>query len=54
MQNEGIGNELLEHVICPIGLNIGAESPEEIAVAVCAQIISSSKSVDPAEPNWRE
>jgi len=41
-------------VICPIGLNIGAESPEEIAVAVVAQIMSAFKRKDPTEPTWRQ
>ncbi|RJU81294.1 MAG: XdhC/CoxI family protein, partial [Candidatus Poseidoniales archaeon] len=37
----------------PIGLNIGAESPEEIAVAVVAQVMASFKNVDANAPNWR-
>ena len=41
----GISNELLDSVTCPIGLEIGAESPEEIAVAVIAQIIKSHKGI---------
>ena len=51
---KGIEKEILESVICPIGLNIGAESPEEIAVAVLAQVMSFYKQVEPSEPNWRE
>ncbi len=35
----GVGEQALESVACPIGLDIGAESPNEIAVAVCADII---------------
>ena len=50
----GIEKEILDSVICPIGLNIGAESPEEIAVAVLAQVLSFYKQVKPNEPNWRE
>jgi len=33
----------VDSVRCPIGLNIGAESPEEIAVAVCAEIMALEK-----------
>jgi xanthine/CO dehydrogenase XdhC/CoxF family maturation factor len=44
---------LLDEVDCPIGLNIGAESPAEIAVAVTAQLISRIKEQDPDDPNWR-
>lgn len=43
----------LQQVICPIGVNVGAESPEEIAVAVVAQILASYKGVNPLEPTWR-
>lgn len=44
----------LQQVICPIGVNVGAESPEEIAVAVVAQILASYKGVNPSEPTWRD
>ena len=50
---EGISQHLLDAVVCPIGLNIGAESPEEIAVAVVAQIMASYKSVDVSASTWR-
>jgi len=33
-------------VNCPIGLDIGAESPEEIAVAVLAEILAAHKGVN--------
>ena len=49
----GINQDSLDAVNCPIGLNIGAESPEEIAIAVIAEIIASCKGVDPDEGNWR-
>ena len=51
---QGINSEQLDSVICPIGLNIGAESPEEIAIAVTAQILSLAKGVSPADENWRQ
>ncbi|MBI32030.1 MAG: hypothetical protein CMB72_05580, partial [Euryarchaeota archaeon] len=35
----GIQDSILDQVLCPIGVDILAESPEEIAIAVCAQII---------------
>ena len=40
---------MLDSVVCPIGINIGAESPEEIAIAVTAQILSLSKGVSPED-----
>ncbi len=53
-EGRGLPSTLLDQVICPIGLNIGAESPEEIAVAVVAQIMSAFKRKDPTEPTWRQ
>ena len=39
MRQEGYGEVELSKVHAPIGLDIGAETPEEIAVAIMAQII---------------
>jgi len=39
----GVSKESVDSVRCPIGLDIGADSPEEIAVAVCAEIMSLEK-----------
>ena len=50
---KGISQDMLDSVICPIGLNIGAQSPEEIAIAVLAQVMSNFKNIDSNEPNWR-
>jgi len=50
---DGISLGMLDQVICPIGIPIGAESPEEIAVAVVAQIMAAHKGVNPTEPSWR-
>jgi xanthine dehydrogenase accessory factor len=52
--NSGIKQELLDTVICPIGVNIGAESPQEIAVAVLAQIIAEVKGIEPTSASWRD
>ncbi len=40
---KGISKRVVDSVRCPIGLEIGAESPEEIAVAVCAEIMALEK-----------
>jgi xanthine dehydrogenase accessory factor len=37
--NEGFSKEDLEKVHSPIGLEIGADTPEEIAVSIIAQLI---------------
>lgn len=36
---KGCDPEVVNHIYTPIGLNIGAETPEEIAVAILAEII---------------
>tara|TARA_B100000459_G_C8591955_1_gene208171 strand:+ start:438 stop:1370 length:933 start_codon:yes stop_codon:yes gene_type:complete len=38
-KEKGIDSSVLNQILCPIGVDISAESPEEIAIAVCAQII---------------
>lgn len=39
LAEEGISREVLDSVYTPIGLDIGAETPEEIAVAIMAEVI---------------
>ncbi len=38
-EKEGISSELIEGLHAPIGLDISADTPEEIAVAIAAEII---------------
>lgn len=40
LEKEGIPQELLEKVFAPIGLDIGGEKPEEIAISILAEIIA--------------
>ena len=39
LRDEGLDGEALDRVFTPIGLDIGAETPEEIAVSVLAEIV---------------
>jgi xanthine dehydrogenase accessory factor len=52
--NAGISQQSLNGIQCPIGINIGAETPEEISVAVIAQILAAHKGVDHSLPSWRD
>jgi xanthine dehydrogenase accessory factor len=40
LQEEGVTDSQLERIMAPIGLDIGGRTPEETAVAVCAEIIA--------------
>ena len=40
LKQQGVSNELLERVKAPIGLNIGARTPTEIALSIMAEIIA--------------
>ena len=43
LAEEGIPKEKLERVHIPIGLDIGAETPEEIAVSIAAELIKEKR-----------
>ena len=45
---EGVAESDLERVMAPIGLDIGAATPEETAVAICAEIIAQRNRRDAA------
>jgi xanthine dehydrogenase accessory factor len=40
LRERGVSDAALEQVMAPIGLDIGARTPEETAVAICAEIIA--------------
>ncbi len=43
LKSEGVSDEFLKSVHTPIGLNIGAISPEEIALSIAAEIIGTRR-----------
>jgi xanthine dehydrogenase accessory factor len=43
LEDEGFSSEQLGKIHAPIGLDIGAETPEEIAVSVMAEITKSRR-----------
>jgi xanthine dehydrogenase accessory factor len=50
LEKEGLPREAFEKIHSPMGLEIGAETPEEIAVSVVAEMIAVRRD---APPGWR-
>jgi len=48
LEGEGVPAEKLERVHSPIGLDIGALTPEEIAVAIVAEMIAVRRQAQPS------
>jgi xanthine dehydrogenase accessory factor len=40
LRDAGVGDEALARVMAPIGLDIGARTPEETAISICGEIIA--------------
>ena len=51
LQKEGLASTLFERVHAPIGLDIGAVTPEEIAVAITAELIAVRRKAERALPH---
>ena len=51
LTNEGLKPELFERVHSPVGLDIGAITPEEIAVAIAAELIGVRRKVERPLPH---
>jgi xanthine dehydrogenase accessory factor len=50
LEKEGFQREAFERIFAPMGLEIGAESPEEIAVSVVAEMIATRRA---PQANWK-
>ena len=46
---DGIKEKWFENARCPIGIDIGAETPEEIGLAVCAEILALDRKITHTE-----
>ena len=51
LEKEGIRREAFDKVFAPMGLEIGAEMPEEIAISVVAEMIAVRRAPD---ADWRQ
>jgi xanthine dehydrogenase accessory factor len=50
LEKEGVSHANLERIYAPMGLEIGAISPEEISISVAAEMIALRRNAD---GNWR-
>ena len=53
LRSKGVSKKLLESVHAPIGLEIHAETPEEIAVSIMAEIIKVRRKSEHTVKNWK-
>jgi xanthine dehydrogenase accessory factor len=53
LEREGVDHDKLRRVAAPVGLDIGAITPEEIAVAIVAEMIAVRRHAEPAAPRMR-
>jgi xanthine dehydrogenase accessory factor len=51
LQNEGLPAHLFDRVHAPVGLDIGAITPEEIGVAITAELIAVRRHASSALPH---
>ena len=51
LQNEGLAAHLFDRVHAPVGLDIGAITPEEIAVSITAELIAARRKVERELPH---
>ena len=51
LQKEGLAPELFERVHAPVGLDIGAVTPEEIAISITAELIANRRNVERELPH---
>ncbi|HMM41640.1 MAG TPA: XdhC/CoxI family protein [Thermomicrobiales bacterium] len=47
----GFSDEQLDRIYGPVGLNIGAQSPEEVALAIMAEIVAVRRGKSPRQAN---
>jgi xanthine dehydrogenase accessory factor len=53
LQSKGISKDILKRVHAPIGLDVGAETPEEIAVSIVAELITIKRQEGHKVKTWK-
>ena len=48
MISSGVPKELAESVRTPVGLNLGAKTPEEIAISIVAELVAVRRGKEPS------
>jgi len=49
LEDRGVAPAALAEIRCPLGIEIGAETPEEIAVSILSEMVAVRRGVAPAE-----
>ena len=49
LEERGVAREALARIHAPLGLEIGAQTPDEIAVSILAEMIAVRRGLDPAQ-----
>jgi len=42
----GVDDDAVSRIVCPVGLDVGADTPEEIAISVVGQLVAVRRTVD--------
>ena len=45
LRRQGVSQDILDTIHAPIGLEIGADTPEEIAISIAAELINVRRNV---------
>ena len=53
LRERGAPEEFIERIYAPIGLDIGAESPQEIGLAIVAEVVCALRGGSGGHLKWR-
>jgi xanthine dehydrogenase accessory factor len=49
LEGRGVARESLARIHAPMGLEIGAQTPDEIAISILAEMIAVRRGLDPSQ-----